>query len=84
MLVQLAAAAAFLEVLVIINVTSTVVVVYTVVAGMKSVFVKVFCFAVTVATPRAMPLLTVTVGVVTVVRRRVVVPMTVLVGTVEV
>ncbi len=70
--------------LVIVNVAATVVVLKTVVAGTKKVFVRVFLLPVTVAMPKAMPLLTVTVGVVTTVWTRVVVPVTVTVGAVDV
>ena len=62
---QLAASAAGVVVLVIVNVAATVVVLKTVVAGTKNVFVRVLLLPVTVTMPKAMPLLTVTVGVVT-------------------
>lgn len=67
----------------IVRVTSVVAVAYTVVAGMKNVLVMVCCFPVTVAMPKAMPLETVTVGVVVIVFTSVVVPTIVEVGAVK-
>jgi len=83
LLEQLAAKAAGVDVSVIVSVTSSVDVAYTVVAGAQNTFVIVCLLAVTVEMPNAMPLVTVMTGVVVVVTPTVVVPVMVRVGRVE-